>query len=108
MGFKISRYILVFATIISLTSFTSALAETSPEKNHISTIRMKYSSNWHSYNFSICANEKPIEPMKISVISDIETKIINFEKNIDVGNCMSFGTMIHANDPDTIYTEFAK
>lgn len=80
-------------------------AQDSIDIRHIGTIKMEYAKNWYSYNFVICAEEHKIEPNKFRIVSDIESKIVDHESTIEVGNCISFGVMIHSNHPDNITTE---
>ena len=105
MSFKI---FLLFTTGIFFISFgiIDGWAQKTPNIDHIATIKVSYAANWYSYNFALCAEDVIIESPRFLIISDIETKNAYSDKNIFPGNCMSFGVMIHANNPDAISVEF--
>ena len=105
MNFKI---FLLFSAGLLFTSFgiIDAWAQKTPNIEHIVTIKVAYAANWYSYNFFVCAEDAIIESPKFLITSDIETTNAHSDKNIFPENCMSFGVMIHANNPDAISVEF--
>ena len=88
------------ASVLFLTS-GNAFAETKTLR-HIGTLKMEYSENWYSYNFAVCADNEKIEPFEVVLTSNLETKSLFYDKSISTGNCLSFGMMIHATDPEQI------
>lgn len=105
MHFKI---FLLFAVGIFFTSLgmIDSWAQKTPNIDHIVTIKVSYAANWYSYNFAVCAEDTIIESPRFLITSDIETTNAHSDKNIFPGNCMSFGVMIHANNPEGIEAEF--
>ena len=75
------------------------------EINHIKTIKQKHGGNYYSYNFAVHPGESTIDRIKIAIISDIETKYAETERDISSPHLISFGIMIHATDPDKIRYE---
>ena len=86
----------------------NVLAQTESDKyeiNHIKTIKQKHGGNYYSYNFAVHPVENTIDRIKIAIISDLETKYIERERDISPPYLISFGVMIHAVDPDKIIHE---
>ena len=105
MTFKI---FFLFTVGIFFTSFgmIDSWAQKTPSIDHIATIKVSYAANWYSYNFAVCAEDAIIESPRFLITSDIETTNAHSVQNIIPGNCMSFGVMIHANNPEGIGVEF--
>ena len=97
---------LVFLSTLGIVDYAKAQNESEDYKiKHLATLKQKFGFNYYSYNFVVTPGEKTIDSIKIAVISDIETNYATTETDMSKPFGVSFGIMIHANDPQSIRTE---
>ena len=97
---------LVFPLMFGKVDFANAQNESDEFKiKHLATLKQKSGFNYYSYNFVVTPGENTIDSIKIAVISDIETNYATTETDMSKPFGVSFGIMIHANDPESIRTE---